>query len=235
MAEVMEELDAERDQLLDNDDGLVGRVKDVKEVENRLRHRLLPRNAWRLMPFFELFLSAPKDELHQWYLGLFGDHIVPAVLYCYTQVLRHPDLINSKRIPLVTTARLEAVWKRLSDQLASVVADTSMITLITAYSAHFHDIYIDSKENAKMTGDRMKMLMLTLPFMVRDLIALEVNSSLYIIVYTLQIQVHTSMYIVYTSMYIVYTSMYIVYTSIYIAHCTHVHIYKYIRAHTLTY
>ena len=30
----------------------------------------------------------------------------------------------------------------------------------------FHDLYIDGKENAKMTGDRMKMLMLTLPFMV---------------------------------------------------------------------
>ncbi len=38
----------------------------------------------------------------------------------------------------------------------------------------------DGKENAKMTGDRMKRLMLTLPFMVRDLIAPEVvYSSIY--------------------------------------------------------
>ena len=64
----MEQLDAARDELLDDDDQLVGRVKDVKEVEKRLRHRLLPRNAWRLVPFFELFMSAPKDELHQWYV-----------------------------------------------------------------------------------------------------------------------------------------------------------------------
>ena len=92
------------------------------------------------------------------YLGLFGDHIVPAVLYRYTQVLRRPDLLNSKGKPLVTTARLEAVWKRLSDRLATVAA-TSMITMSTAYASHFHDIYIDGKENAKMTGDRMKMLM----------------------------------------------------------------------------
>jgi hypothetical protein len=68
MAEVMEQLDAARDDLLDDDDALVGRVKDVKEVEKRLRHRLLPRNAWRLVPFFDLFMSAPKDELHQWYV-----------------------------------------------------------------------------------------------------------------------------------------------------------------------
>ena len=108
------------------------------------------------------------------YLGLFGDHIVPAVLYRYTQVLRRPDLINHQGKPLVTTARIEAVWKRLADCLATVVADTSMITMSTAYASHFHDIYIDGKENAKMTGDRMKMLMLTLPFLVRDLIAPEV-------------------------------------------------------------
>ena len=49
-----------------------------------------------------------------------------------------------------------------------------MITLSNEYSTHFHDIYVDGKENAKMTGDRMKMLMLTLPFMVQDLITPEV-------------------------------------------------------------
>ena len=110
------------------------------------------------------------------YLGLFGDHVVPAVLYRYTQVLRREDLVNSKGKPLLTTALLEAVWKRLADHFvfATVVADTSMITLSPEYAAHFHDIYIDGKECAKMTGDRMKMLMLTLPFVVRDLIAPEV-------------------------------------------------------------
>ncbi len=51
MAEVMKQLDA-RDDLLDDGDGLVGRVKDVKEVEKRLRHKLLQRNAWRLISFF---------------------------------------------------------------------------------------------------------------------------------------------------------------------------------------
>ena len=87
------------------------------------------------------------------YLGLFGDHIGPAVLYRYTQVLRRPDLINSKGKPLLTTARLGAVWKRLSDRFKTVVADTSMITLSNEYSTHFHDIYVDGKENAKMTAD----------------------------------------------------------------------------------
>ena len=45
-----------------------------------------------------------------------------------------------------------------------------------------------------MTGDRMKMLMLTMPFMVRDLIAPEVHSALHSltlhIVYTWYIAVY---------------------------------------------
>ena len=128
------------------------------------------------------------------YLGLFGDHIVPAVLYRYTQVLRRPDLINSKGKPLLTTARLGAVWKRLSDRFKTVVADTSMITLSNEYSTHFHDIYVDGKENAKMTGDRMKMLMLTLPFMVRDLIAPEVLQCMYVLVCTVLTLVYIGLY-----------------------------------------
>ncbi len=65
---MMEQLDAVCDQLLDEDDKLVGRVKDVKEVERRLWHRLLPLNAclFKLIPLFNLFMSSPKDELHQW-------------------------------------------------------------------------------------------------------------------------------------------------------------------------
>ena len=102
------------------------------------------------------------------------------MLYRYTQVLRRPDLVNSKGKPLVTTARIEAVWKRLSARFTTIVADTSMITMSTAYAGHFHDIYIDGKEHAKMTGDWMKMLMVTLPFMERDLIRLyQKNPKIY--------------------------------------------------------
>ena len=75
-----------------------------------------------------------------------------------------------------------------------MVADTSMITLSNEYSTHFHDIYVDGKENAKMTGDRMKMLMLTLPFMVRDLITPEVLQCMYVLVYTVLTLVCTGLY-----------------------------------------
>ena len=109
------------------------------------------------------------------YLGLFGDHIVPAILYRYTQELRRPDLVDKKGKPLIKNARLKGVWTRLANRMATVVADTSMVTISPQYATHFYDMYINGKENTKLTGDRMKILMLSLPFMVRDLIAPEVS------------------------------------------------------------
>ena len=88
----------------------------------------------------EYILEYSKDACR--YLGLFRDHIVPSVLYCYTQVLHQAGLVNSKGKPLVTNTRLEAVWKRLADRLSTVVADTSMITLSTAYTSHFQYKYV---------------------------------------------------------------------------------------------
>jgi hypothetical protein len=49
-----------------------------------------------------------------------------------------------------------------------------MVTITPEYAGHFYDLYVHGKENAKLTGDRMKLLMLTLPFMARGLIAPEV-------------------------------------------------------------
>jgi len=67
MADVMTLLDSARDELLDSDDNVLpGNSQDVKDAERRIRHKLLPRNAWGLVPYFELFMSCPKDELHQW-------------------------------------------------------------------------------------------------------------------------------------------------------------------------
>jgi hypothetical protein len=72
--------------------------------------------------------------------------------------------ITSKGNPVVTTAQLGDVLKRFVCTHKNVVADTSMITLSNKYLILFHDLYIDGKEIVKMTRDRIKMLMLTLPF-----------------------------------------------------------------------
>ena len=60
----------------------------VKDEEHRLRHKLFPPNARMKLTDFNVLTSCPKDELHQWFLGLYGEHIIPAMVHCYTQVLR---------------------------------------------------------------------------------------------------------------------------------------------------
>ena len=91
-------------------------------------------------------------------------------------------MVDKKGNSLIKNARLKAVWIRLANRMATVVADTSMVTISPQYATHFYDMYINSKENAKLTGDQRKILMLSLPFMVRDLIQPEVNWD--ILVYT---------------------------------------------------
>ena len=63
-----------------------------------------------------------------------------------------------------------------------------MITITLENAGHFFDLYVDGKEKAKLTGDRVKMLMLTLPFMVCDLIAeqLEFNQLFELTTFNLQ-------------------------------------------------
>ena len=128
-----------------------------------------------ILSYTELSQYLIGISLDNRYLGLFGDHIVQAILYRYTQELRRPDLVDAKGKPLIKNACLKAVWSRLANRMATVMADTSMVTISPQYATHFFDMYINGKENAKLTGDRMKILMLSLPFMVRDLIASEVS------------------------------------------------------------
>jgi hypothetical protein len=34
---------------------------------------------------FNVLTSCPKDELHQWFIGLYGEQIIPAIVHRYTQ------------------------------------------------------------------------------------------------------------------------------------------------------
>jgi hypothetical protein len=150
----------------------------VKDAEQRLRHKLFPPNSWMKLKDFNVLTSCPKDELHQWFLGLYGEHIIPAMVHRYTQVLQRHDLIRHDRNgvahPIVSNEAVARVFRRLADRLQGVVADTSMMTISPEYAAHFLEVYVKKTENAKFTGDRVRFLMLTLPFVVRDLIAPEV-------------------------------------------------------------
>jgi hypothetical protein len=67
--------------------------------------------------------------------------------------------------------------------LAAASSATRLATSARAsgasYAAHFYDMYINKHDGKHMTGDRMKILLLNLPFLLRDLVAPEVR--LYIV------------------------------------------------------
>jgi hypothetical protein len=62
----------------------------VREAEARIKH--FPPNAWMKVLQLNVLTSCPKDELHHWFIGLYGEHILPAIVYRYTQALQRPDL-----------------------------------------------------------------------------------------------------------------------------------------------
>ena len=66
----------------------------VAKAKRTLKHKLRPDNAFFKALHFDIFKCVPKEELHQFLLGLFGDHIVPSTIYEYTMALRRPDLVK---------------------------------------------------------------------------------------------------------------------------------------------
>jgi hypothetical protein len=55
-------------------------------MEAELRHKPFPPNAWMKVLHFNVLNSCPKDELHQWFIGRYGEHIIPAIVHRYTKV-----------------------------------------------------------------------------------------------------------------------------------------------------
>ena len=104
---------------------------------------------------------------------------IPAAMYEYTMTLRREDLVTVSQQGnqqfIVTNKMMEDVWKRLRDRLASVSSSTGMVEISTDYAAHFFDMYVQNHDGKHMTGDSIKILLLHLPFLLRDLITPEVS------------------------------------------------------------
>jgi hypothetical protein len=69
--------------------GLLLILTQVLEEQQRLKHKLTPETAYFKAIFFYHIASAPKEELHQFLIGLYGEHILPATLHKYERLLRN--------------------------------------------------------------------------------------------------------------------------------------------------
>ena len=153
----------------------------VERLVRILKHKLRPDNAYFKAKDFDVILSAPKEELHQLLLGLYGEHLLPATMYEIEKTLRNPNTIrgvdkNGAPIYIISKQRVKTVFARLRNRLSSLDSSTSTIEVSSDYASHFYDMYIKQHDGKHMTGDRMKILLLNLPFLLRDLLRPEVRS-----------------------------------------------------------
>jgi hypothetical protein len=99
-----------------------------------LKHKRRPDNAYFKAVDFDPILSAPKEELHQSFLGLDGEHLLPATMYQIEQTLRGPDTVkgfdkNGAPQYIVSKARVKKVFARLRNSLASVDSSTRILEI----------------------------------------------------------------------------------------------------------
>ncbi len=86
-------------------------------------HRIFPTTFFRMkvLHFNVLTSCRPKDELHQWFVRLYGEHIIPAIVHSYTKVLQRPGLVtvdkDGNSHPLLSNEALARFFKRLADRL----------------------------------------------------------------------------------------------------------------------
>jgi hypothetical protein len=109
-------------------------VFQVAKLVRLLKHKVRPENAYFKAQDFDAILSAPKKELHQFLIGLYSDHLLPATMYEIQKILRGPDSIkgynkNNSLVYIISKKQLKGVWKRLRDRLASVDSSTSTIEI----------------------------------------------------------------------------------------------------------
>ena len=185
----------------------------MDEEQRRLKHKLTPENAYFKTKDFDHIACAPKEELHQFLIGLYGEHILPATLHEYERILRD-DMYstgvdkNGNQKYLISKTMMANIWARLRDRLASIDSSTSMIEVTPDYAAHFYDMYVKNHDGKHMTGDRIKILLLNLPFMLRDLILPEVmcNTLTFRTAYTYTTSYTISYTMSYTMSYTIFRS-----------------------------
>jgi hypothetical protein len=87
----------------------------VEKLVRLLKHKLLPDNAYFKAEGFDAILSAPKEELHQLLIGLYGEHLLPATMYEIKKTLRNPNTIrgfdkNGAQIYIISKQRLKTFF-----------------------------------------------------------------------------------------------------------------------------
>ena len=126
-----------------DDDGKVirGMGKRIEDWERTWRMKFIDNGFARLLGVdFDVLLGCPRDMLHHILLGLFGQHIVNAIMHLLEQALADPLYWQSGgqgNPALMNHEKMNAIWTRLADRLAQIIQDESGYTITAKMAKHF--------------------------------------------------------------------------------------------------
>ena len=79
---------------------------------------------------------------------------------------------------LISNEMLVRVWARLLNCLSAVNSSFSMVHVTEDYAAPFYDMYVNKHGGKHLTGNRVRILLPSLSFLLRDLVAHEVSECI---------------------------------------------------------
>jgi len=147
-----------------------GKAERIKAWETENRMRFGSNSLLELIDLgFHATIMLPRDFLHHILLGLFGFHIIKALIYLIMSLISKSVFCQSygpRRAP-VPESVMKRVLRRLATRLSTVQSDESCLTITQKFARHFLKVYEDGKSS--FTGPRMINIMLVLPYMLRDI------------------------------------------------------------------
>ena len=147
-----------------------GKAEQIKAWETENRMRFGSNSLLELIDLgFHATLMLPRDFLHHILLGLFGHHIIKALIYLIMSFISKPVFCQSHgpRSAPVPESVMKRVMRRLATRLSTVRSDESCLTITQKFARHFLRVYENGKSS--FTGTRMINIMLVLPYMLRDI------------------------------------------------------------------
>ena len=65
----------------------------VDDAEKALKMKIRPKNAFLSCYKLNFLAAMPREELHQFLIGLYGEYIIPSAFHSIQSVLRKPEFI----------------------------------------------------------------------------------------------------------------------------------------------
>ena len=149
-----------------NDAGEVrhGKLGKIRAWEKENRMRFGSNSFLQLVNLgFHATVMTSRCFLHLIILGIFGRHLVAAIIYLIASVITMAG----------EQAAIRGVLRRLAQRLSSVRADESCLTISPKFALHFLKVYEQGKSS--FTGDRMMYIILVLPYLLRDIAGPELK------------------------------------------------------------